>query len=197
MRMALKVLTLAALTMGGAATIEPTPAEAQGYRVVRVGGGGGAVRFRGGGPGFVATRPRGFYRGGGFYGPRYGWRGGYRPAAYGPRYGWRGGYRPAYYGGGYGWGGGYRRAYYGPRYGYYGYYGGGYPYGYYRRSYDGGGAVVAGLIGGLALGAIANAATQPYYRPAAYPAYSRCFFERRRIVTRNGNAVVRRVRTCY
>jgi hypothetical protein len=57
--------------------------------------------------------------------------------------------------------------------------------------------VVAGLIGGLALGAIASAAARPAYRPATYRSYDNCFFERRRVVTRSGNAVIRRVRTCY
>jgi hypothetical protein len=108
---------------------------------------------------------------GGYYGPRYGW--GHGGGYWGPRYGW--GYRTASWGR--------------PYYGYY-------PYGYYR-SYDNGGAVVAGLIGGLALGAIANAATRPAYYRTAYPAYNNCFFERRRIVTRSGVVVVRRVRSCY
>jgi len=96
---------------------------------------------------------------------------------YGPRYG---GYRPAYYG----------RRYYR-----------GYPYRYYRRGYDGG-AVVAGLLGGLALGAIAS----PYYYgygPAYYPSYqpayfgSYCVLERRRVVNRYGRLVWRRVQVCY
>src|SRR5690606_18108779 len=107
----------------------------------------------------------------GFVAPRVAWRGAYRPVGWGPRYGW--GYRPAYWG---------------PRWRY-----GGYYPGYWRGYRSDGGAIAAGLIGGLALGAIINAATQPAY----YPAYNNCFFERRRIVTRNGNVVVRRVRTCY
>jgi hypothetical protein len=68
-----------------------------------------------------------------YWGPHYraGW--GYRPYAYAPRaY-----YGPRYYGG-------YRSVYYGPRRHY------GYPYRTYRRS--NGGAIAAGLIGGLALG---------------------------------------------
>ena len=106
---------------------------------------------------------------------RSGW--GYRPYGYAPRaY-----YGPRFYGG-------YRSAYYGPR-GYHGY-----PYRYHRRS--NGGAVVAGLIGGLALGAIVSAAANPYYAPAYY-APPRCFFERRRIVNPYGRVVVQRVRTCY
>ena len=133
----------------------------------------------------VTTAPRVFYRGvpvGGLGVARPAF--GVRPVArgfYGPRYG-----------------GGWRGGYYGPRYGW------GYPYRYgYYRGYDGGGAVAAGLIGGLALGAIASAAANPYYYPSPYyrPAYyepSRtCFTERRRIVNRYGRVVVRRVQTCY
>ncbi|MCB5174820.1 hypothetical protein [Microvirga lenta] len=104
-------------------------------------------------------------------------------------------YRPVagYYGSRYG----YRPAYYGPRYRY------GYPYRYgYRRSYNGG-AVAAGLIGGLALGAIASAAANPYYyspgyyQPTYYAPARTCFTERRRIVNRYGRVIVRRVQTCY
>jgi hypothetical protein len=106
-----------------------------------------------------------------YWGPHYrgGW--GYRPYAYAPQaY-----YGPRYYGG-------YRSVYYG------------YPYRYYRRS--NGGALAAGLIGGLALGAIASAAANPYYAPAYY-APPRCFFEHRRIVTPYGRVIVRRIQTCY
>ena len=102
-------------------------------------------------PGFAA-RP--------LYRPIYG--GAYRP--------WRGAYYPGVY----------RRAYYGSAlWGGYGYpygYGYGYGYPYYGGYYDNGGAVVAGLIGGLALGAIANAATHPVYRTAGD-----CFYERRQV----------------
>jgi hypothetical protein len=125
------------------------------------------------------------------YAPRFGGRAygppgayGYRPAyRYRPAYGYRPAYRsrPAYYG----------RRYYG-----------GYPYRYgYRRGYNGG-AVAAGLIGGLALGTIASAASNPYYygpgyyRPAYYAPRS-CVVERRRIVNRYGRVVVRRIETCY
>ncbi|WP_201834472.1 hypothetical protein [Microvirga zambiensis] len=103
---------------------------------------------------------------GGAYGPRY----------YGGRYyGSRGYYgRRGYYGGGY----------YGSRYRY------GYPYGYYRRPYYNGGAVAAGVIGGLALGAIASTAANPYYGP-------RCVYQPRRVVNAYGRVVVRRIRTCY
>ncbi len=96
-------------------------------------------------------------RGGGWHGGghRGGW-GGHR----GVFRGTPGVYRGTYYrGGGYGgrhWGGGYRHAYWGGHRG-------------YRRGISGG-AVAAGLFGGLALGAIA-ASSYPYY-DGYYPAYS-------------------------
>jgi len=105
-------------------------------------------------------------------------------------YSWGGpayyGYAPAYYGGHYG-------GYYGPRvvssyhYGrpYYGH-----PYRYRRSN---GGAVAAGLIGGLALGALAASAARPYY---AAPAYSDCYIERQRVRDRYGRLFIRRVRVC-
>lgn len=131
--------------------------------------------------------------------PYFGLRGGYRPAVYSP---YRYGYYPTRY-----------RSY--PRYG----------YGYYRRGYSTGGALAAGLIGGLALGAL----TSPYvYSPAYYPGYDgygasyypsssygypssypyygasyygapavTCFFERRRVVDRFGRLVWRRAQVCY
>jgi len=97
----------------------------------------------------------------------------YRRGAYGPGYGYYG-RRGGYYGAGS----------YGPRYRH------GYPYGYYRRPYYNGGAVAAGVIGGLALGAIASAAANPYYG-------HRCVYEPRRVVNAYGRVVVRRIRTCY
>ncbi len=123
------------------------------------------------------------------YAPRYGGR------AYGPPPG-------AYYRyrGGYGYRGGYsyRPAYYGRRYY------GGYPYYGYRRGYGyyNGGAVAAGVVGGLALGAIAGAASNPYYYGPGYyrPAYyapGHCVVERRRVVNRYGRVVFQRVQTCY
>jgi hypothetical protein len=107
------------------------------------------------------------------YYARPGFRGGY--AYRGARYGYRG---VGYYGPRY------RYGYYGPRYGY------GYPY--YRRS--NGGAVAAGLIGGLALGAIAANAARPVYYQR--PVYADCWVERRRAYTRRGNVVIRSVRVC-
>jgi hypothetical protein len=94
---------------------------------------------------------------------------------------------------------------YGPPGAYYGrrYYGG-YPAYGYRRGYGyyNGGAVAAGLVGGLALGAIAGAASNPYYYGPGYyrPAYyapGRCVVERRRVVNRYGRVVFQRIRTCY
>ncbi|HEY8382341.1 MAG TPA: hypothetical protein VIL09_09340 [Microvirga sp.] len=122
-----------------------------------------------------------------------GYYGGYAPVGYHGGYyggyrsvGYYGGYRPVgYYGGHYG---GYRPV------GYYrGYAPQAYGYPYYRRRSNGG-AVAAGLIGGLALGAIAANAARPVYYNR--PVYSDCFVERRRTVNRYGNVVVRRVRVC-
>ncbi|MGO4387622.1 hypothetical protein AB4Y85_08800 [Microvirga sp. 2YAF29] len=121
------------------------------------------------------------------YAPRFGGRAYGPPGAY---YRYRGGYgyRPAY---------GYRSGYYGRRYG-------GYPYYGYRGGYRyyNGGAAAAGLVGGLALGAIAGAASNPYYHGSGYyrPAYyapGHCVVERRRVVNRYGRVVFQRVRTCY
>jgi hypothetical protein len=92
-----------------------------------------------------------------------------------------------YYGRGY-WGGPRPGGWY-PRRAYYG----GYPY-YRRRSNTG--AVAAGLIGGLALGAIAaNAARPAYYYPATTVATS-CWIERRRTYDRFGRIVISRVEVC-
>ena len=52
-----------------------------------------------------------------------------------------------------------------------------------------GGAVAAGLIGGLALGAIAAS--------AATPVYAACFIEPRYFRDAFGRLYVRRIRTCY
>lgn len=189
MSFSLKAFMTAALAFGTVVALQPAPAEAQPRTPGRVFYRGVPIATTGiARPAFrPVARPMAAGR---YYGARYGgWQRPYRPAYYGQ----------AYYGNRYGYGGGYRRAYWGPRYGYYGGY---YPYGYYRRSYDGG-AVAAGLIGGLALGAIASAATNPYYYPSGYyrPAYYEpartCFTERRRVVNRYGRVVVRRVQTCY
>ena len=100
------------------------------------------------------------------------------------------------YGGGYGGGyqpigyyGGYRPVGYYPRYGYPYHY----PY-YHRRSNTG--AVAAGLIGGLALGALAaNVARPAYYYPATTVART-CWIERRRAFDRFGRRVITQVQVC-
>ena len=96
--------------------------------------------------------------------------------------GWGGGYYPAQYYGGYS-----RVGYY-PRHAYHGY-----PY-YRRRSNTG--AVAAGLIGGLALGAIAASAARPAYYYPATPVATACWVERRRGYDRWGRLVVTRTRVC-
>lgn len=71
-----------------------------------------------------------------------------------------------------------------------------------------GGAIAAGIIGGLALGGLAAAAAGPHYgysaygyrpyahRPRYYRATSNCWAERRRTRDDYGNAYFRRVRVC-
>lgn len=67
-----------------------------------------------------------------------------------------------------------------------------------------GGAVAAGVIGGLAAGAIIGsaAANRSYYSGPAYvegPAYvvgPRCYTQRREVVDPYGNIRIRRVRVC-
>ncbi|BBF91679.1 hypothetical protein [Blastochloris tepida] len=76
---------------------------------------------------------------------------------------------------------------YGPRPGpYYGprpYYGRG-----YYRGWDNGGAVAAGVLGGLALGALAAQPRGVYV--------AECWIEQRRVVTRSGRVVWRDVEVC-
>ena len=139
----------------------------------------------------VVGQPGIAYRPGVIGRPGFGY--GYRPAVIGrPGFGRFGGaYRPFY-------GGYYRRGWGYPNYGYYGR-GWGYPnYGYYRRRYYGG-ALAAGLIGGLALGSIAS---YGYGYPAygyGYPYYGAsqdCYLVRRRYVAPRGRVLVRRVWVC-
>jgi hypothetical protein len=91
------------------------------------------------------------------------------------------GYHPRYYGGY-----GYHRRYNGG-YGYApAYYGDYYPGYYYRRS-NSGAAFAAGLIGGVALGAILASSAQ---------ASPRCYLAPRRVVSATGVTYIRRVRVC-
>lgn len=92
-----------------------------------------------------------------------------------------------------------------PRYGY-GYRSAGYGYRpYYRRHRSNvGGAVAAGVVGGLALGALA---ASPAYSYPAYPARSgyygasyydapSCYMVRRRVVDDWGRVFIRRTQVC-
>jgi hypothetical protein len=110
------------------------------------------------------------------------WRNGMVAGPYGAGYYGRHAYNPAGYG-------------YRPAYG-----------GYHRSHGHGGGAVAAGLIGGLALGALATA---PAYSYPAYPVASpgyygattvyeapACYTVRRRFVDAWGRAFVRREQVC-
>jgi hypothetical protein len=110
------------------------------------------------------------------------WRNGMVAGPYGAGYYGRQAYRPAAYG-------------YRPGYGGYG------GYGYHRH--NNGGAVAAGVIGGLALGALATA---PAYSYPAYPAYPvaspgyyaapACYTVRRRYVDAWGRRVIQREQVC-
>jgi hypothetical protein len=64
-----------------------------------------------------------------------------------------------------------------------------------------GGAVAAGVVGGLAVGAIIGSqANRGYYGGPAYyeaaPVYSTCHTERQVVIGRDGYEHVRRVRVC-
>jgi len=97
---------------------------------------------------------------------------------------------------------GYRGAYYGGYYGRPAYYGDYYGRPHYRPRY--GGAVAAGLIGGLALGALAtsSAYAAPYYagpRYVATPGYgygSACTITKTRFVDDWGRVVIRKTKVC-
>lgn len=99
------------------------------------------------------------------------------------------------YRGGYGgYGGFHRAAFYGPRYYRPAFYGG-----YYRPYYRPyGGAVAAGLIGGLAVGALASSAyASPYY--VAAPGYGYgygCTVIKKRFVDDFGQIIVKKTRIC-
>jgi len=175
--MAMNKLLVALGALAAGTLLLPDVAEAQrgGFRGGGAGGGGGFGGGFRGGSGFRggAIGPGSGFRGG-LVGARYGY--GYRPGTvYRPgfgRYGFRGpGYGRAY---------AYRpyfRGYYGRRYPYYG------------------GAVAAGLIGGLALGAL----SYPYYGygGAYYDAgYGEECWVRRRTIDQWGRVVVRLVQVC-
>jgi len=108
-----------------------------------------------------------------------------------------GGHRGAVVGGG-GHGGGYGHGYVGNR---------GYVHRHYRGRRGYGGAVAAGVVGGLALGALA-AGSSPYYydhgyAPAYYggygygPAYAgECYLVNQERVNRYGEIVIRQVQVC-
>lgn len=73
--------------------------------------------------------------------------------------------------------------------------------GYWRHRHHHGGAVAAGVIGGLALGALAASAARPAYAAPVYGAYEpvyapECYTVKRRVVDGWGNVYVRRVRYC-
>jgi hypothetical protein len=125
----------------------------------------------------------GWYGSHGYFAPsRHARYGGYYPGYYGAGYGAPYGY-PGYgsYDSGYYGGYGYAPAYYGG-YGYYpGYY-------YRRRRHDSGAALAAGLIGGMALGAILAS--------SAARAAPRCYVAPRRVMNASGNTYIRRVRVC-
>ena len=66
-----------------------------------------------------------------------------------------------------------------------------------------GGAVAAGVVGGLAVGAIIGSQANrgyyggpAYYQPNYQPVYSNCRVVRERVVDRYGRTHVRRVRVC-
>ena len=102
-------------------------------------------------------------------------------------YGRHGAYVPARHYGGYGgWGRGYHR----PHYGYGPAYDGGYGYdpGYvYEDRGSDAGAAVAGLIGGMALGAMVTGATRASHR---------CHIVTRSVRNHSGHVHLRRVRVC-
>ncbi|MBA1156316.1 hypothetical protein [Microvirga mediterraneensis] len=83
----------------------------------------------------------------------------------------------------------------------------GYGYGYrpyHHRDYDAGGAVAAGVVGGLALGALASRPAYEYPARPAYPAYygapayeaPPCYTVPRRFVDDWGRVVIRRDQVC-
>lgn len=72
--------------------------------------------------------------------------------------------------------------------------------GHWRHRHHGG-AVAAGVIGGLALGALAASAARPGYAAPVHGAYGpvygpECYTVRRRVVDGWGNVYLRRVRYC-
>jgi hypothetical protein len=74
-----------------------------------------------------------------------------------------------------------------------GYYGA--PYYRHRRS-GRGAAVAAGVLGGLALGALAAGAARPAYAAPIAPGYGPCYEVRRRYIDDWGRTIIRRETVC-
>jgi len=69
-------------------------------------------------------------------------------------------------------------------------------------AHDNGGAIAAGVIGGLAVGAIIGSQTNRgnygsgYYESGYRPVYANCRYEREQVVDQYGRYRTRRIRVC-